>query len=159
MAHTLSLCNAFRAIGVQARFITSKSSNVERHEALKAFKEGSCPVLINCGILTEGTDIPRIDCILMARPTKSSTLFQQMFGRGMRLHPSKKDCLIIDFVDNFHRAGRSGIVTIPTLLGLDVSTELKGKARQIEGGGLCTERTHELAKISICWKLKDGQKE
>lgn len=127
MEHTLSLCNAFRVRNVEARFITSKSSPVERQEALQAFRNGDCPVLVNCGILTEGTDIPRIDCILMARPTKSSTLFQQMFGRGMRLHPSKKDCLVIDFVDNFSRAGRAGLVTIPTLLGLDVNTSLDGK--------------------------------
>lgn len=145
MAHTLSLCNAFRAIGVRAQFITSKSSAVERHEALKSFREGSCPVLVNCGILTEGTDIPRIDCILMARPTKSSTLFQQMFGRGMRLHESKKDCLIIDFVDNFHRAGRSGIVTIPTLLGLDISTELKGKVSVDALAYRSNRATHRLA--------------
>lgn len=127
MEHTLSLCNAFRARNVEARFITSKSSSIERHDALQAFRDGSCPILVNCGILTEGTDIPRIDCVLMARPTKSSTLFQQMFGRGMRLHPSKKDCLVIDFVDNFTRAGRCGLVTIPTLLGLDVNTPLDGE--------------------------------
>lgn len=127
MEHTLSLCNAFRARNVEARFITSKSSSIERHEALQAFRDGSCPILVNCGILTEGTDIPRIDCVLMARPTKSSTLFQQMFGRGMRLHLSKKDCLVIDFVDNFARAGRNGLVTVPTLLGLDLNTALDGK--------------------------------
>jgi ATP-dependent helicase IRC3 len=126
MEHTLSLCNAFRARNIDARFITSKSSPTERQETLQAFRDGECPVLVNCGILTEGTDIPRIDCILMARPTKSSTLFQQMFGRGMRLHPSKKECLVIDFVDNFSRTGRSGLVTIPTLLGLDVNTALDG---------------------------------
>ena len=36
----------------------------------------------------------------MARPTQSPILFQQMLGRGLRLHPAKTDCLILDFVDN-----------------------------------------------------------
>ncbi|KAG2176795.1 hypothetical protein INT44_007459 [Umbelopsis vinacea] len=147
MEHTLSLCNAFRARNVEARFITSKSSPVERQEALQAFRNGECPVLVNCGILTEGTDIPRIDCILMARPTKSSTLFQQMFGRGMRLHSSKKDCLVIDFVDNFSRAGRAGLITIPTLLGLDVDTTLDDvDLLEVEKQALVIEQSKLMAK-------------
>lgn len=63
----------------------------------------------------------------MARPTRSATLFQQMFGRGLRLHQEKKDCLIIDFVDNFKRSGTAGLVTIPTLLGLSMDESLSGK--------------------------------
>jgi len=147
MEHTLSLCNAFRARNVEARFITSKSSSIERHEALQAFRDGSCPILVNCGILTEGTDIPRIDCVLMARPTKSSTLFQQMFGRGMRLHLSKKDCLVIDFVDNFARAGRNGLVTVPTLLGLDLNTALDDvDLLEVEKQAQIIEESKQIAK-------------
>lgn len=77
-------------------------------------------------ILTEGTDIPRVDCILLARPTKSSILFQQMFGRGLRLFPGKEDCLLIDFVDNFKKSGSAGLVTIPTLLGLSTKEMIAG---------------------------------
>ena len=83
-------------------------------------------VFISLGILTEGTDIPIIDCILMARPTKSTVLFQQMFGRGVRLYPGKKDCLVIDFVDNFSKSGCEGLVTFPTLMGLDYKTLVRG---------------------------------
>jgi len=56
--------------------------------------------LTNCQILTEGLDEPRIDCVIMGRPTKSSSLFTQMIGRGTRTFPLKKDCLILDFTDN-----------------------------------------------------------
>jgi ATP-dependent helicase IRC3 len=50
-----------------------------------------------------------------------------MFGRGLRLHQEKQDCLIIDFVDNFKRSGTAGLVTIPTLLGLSMDESLRGK--------------------------------
>ena len=42
------------------------------------------PCIKYVGIVTEGVDIPRIDCVMLARPTKSSGLLQQMLGRGMR---------------------------------------------------------------------------
>lgn len=63
----------------------------------------------------------------MARPTRSSVLFQQMFGRGMRLYPGKEDCTVIDFVDNFERAGRAGLVTFPSLMGLDPRQVVQGR--------------------------------
>ncbi|RUP47328.1 putative DEAD/DEAH box helicase [Jimgerdemannia flammicorona] len=119
ITHTMELCNTFRRYGVNARFITSETHQVERQETLQMFRDRAYPVLVNCGILTEGTDIPNIDCVLLARPTKSTTLFQQMLGRGMRLHPGKDNCLMLDFVDNFKRAGEQGLMSIPTLLGLD----------------------------------------
>ena len=65
-----------------------------------------------------------IDSIVMARPTKSNVLFQQMLGRGMRLHPDKEDCLVLDFVDVVRG---DGLVNLPTLLGLDPSAVRKSK--------------------------------
>jgi ATP-dependent helicase IRC3 len=124
IAHTLALCNHFRQEGYAAEYVTSKTPTVARYDILERFRKGEFPILVNCGILTEGTDIPSIDCILMARPTRSAVLFQQMFGRGMRLSPGKDDCLVIDFVDNFQR---SGLITFPTLMGLDPKTVIQGK--------------------------------
>lgn len=125
IAHTLALCNHFRQSGYMAEYVTSKTPTLTRYDILDRFRKGKFPILVNCGILTEGTDIPTIDCVLMARPTRSSVLFQQMFGRGMRLSPGKDDCLVIDFVDNFKR---SGLVTFPTLMGLDPKTIIQGKS-------------------------------
>jgi len=53
-------------------------------------------VLVNSMLLTRGVDIPAIDCIMVLRPTKSTTLIQQMFGRGTRLHEFKENLLILD---------------------------------------------------------------
>jgi ATP-dependent helicase IRC3 len=113
--HVGGLTNTFRRHGIDAHFVTGDTTKSERTQRLDAFKAGKFPVLVNCGVFTEGTDIPNIDCVLLARPTKSRNLLVQMIGRGMRLHPGKKDCHIIDMVASLE----TGIVTVPTLFGLD----------------------------------------
>ncbi|KAK0643524.1 P-loop containing nucleoside triphosphate hydrolase protein [Cercophora newfieldiana] len=117
LAHVASLTQKFRHHGVDARFVTGDTPTRERSERLEAFKKGEFPVLVNCGVFTEGTDIPNIDCVLLARPTRSRSLLIQMIGRGMRLYPGKENCHIIDMVS----ALEAGIVTTPTLFGLDPS--------------------------------------
>src|SRR5262249_41419244 len=41
---------------------------------------------------------PSVDCIIVARPTQSAPLYQQMLGRGTRTYPGKTDCLVLDVV-------------------------------------------------------------
>jgi ATP-dependent helicase IRC3 len=115
LSHVASLTAAFRQHGIDARFVTSDTHAKVRLERLNAFKAGEFPVLLNCGIFTEGTDIPNIDCVLLARPTKSRNLLVQMIGRGLRKYAGKKNCHVIDMVASLE----TGIVTTPTLFGLD----------------------------------------
>jgi len=116
LEHVRDMTNTFRQYGVDARFITSKTQVSDRHALIQQFKNREFPVLVNCGIFTEGTDIPNIDCILLARPTRSRNLMVQMIGRGMRLYAGKKDCHVIDMVGSVKT---QGVVTTPTLFGLD----------------------------------------
>ena len=115
IAHLSGLTEEFRKNGVDARSITGDTAKVKRSERLDAFRNGEYPVLLNCGVFTEGTDIPNIDCVLLARPTRSRNLLVQMIGRGMRLHSGKANCHIIDMVASLE----AGIVSTPTLFGLD----------------------------------------
>ncbi|KAI6785155.1 putative mitochondrial ATP-dependent helicase-like protein [Emericellopsis cladophorae] len=117
IAHVRGLTRRFREYGLDARYVTGDTPQVERGEILDAFRRGEFPVLVNCGVFTEGTDIPNIDCIILGRPTRSRNLLVQMIGRGMRLHPDKENCHIIDLVSSLD----TGIVTTPTLFGLDPS--------------------------------------
>ncbi|KAI1133780.1 P-loop containing nucleoside triphosphate hydrolase protein [Nemania abortiva] len=121
LAHVSGLTRAFRQHGIDARFVTGDTPKLDRGDRLDAFKRGEFPVLVNCGVFTEGTDIPNIDCIILARPTRSRNLLVQMIGRGMRLHPGKTNCHIIDMVSSLS----TGIVTTPTLFGLDPSQLVK----------------------------------
>ncbi|EPS42372.1 hypothetical protein H072_3654 [Dactylellina haptotyla CBS 200.50] len=115
IAHVVDMTNTFRRYGYEAFFVTGETPIKERTQLLEEFKAGKFPVLVNCGVYTEGTDIPNIDCVLLSRPTRSKTLLVQMIGRGMRLHKSKEDCHIIDVVGSVDK----GVVTTPTLFGLD----------------------------------------
>ncbi|CAG8973353.1 hypothetical protein HYALB_00000116 [Hymenoscyphus albidus] len=122
ISHVHGLVSTFRKYGIDARFILGETKKTERSDTLDAFKRGEFPVLVNCGVFTEGTDIPNIDCVILARPTKSRNLLVQMIGRGMRLHPGKKNCHIIDMVASLN----TGVITTPTLFGLDPLEVVEG---------------------------------
>jgi len=118
IAHVVALTQAFRDRGIDARYVYSQTPVAERKALIATFKSGQFPVLVNCAILTEGADIPNIDCVVVARPTRSRNIFAQMIGRGMRLSPDtgKQDCRVIDFVDSTTRV--TGVISTPTLFGL-----------------------------------------
>jgi ATP-dependent helicase IRC3 len=100
--HAVDLCNEFNSEKIPSAVIHGKMKTSERSKVLKKFKEGEIRVITNCNILTEGFDEPSIECLLMARPTLSKTLYIQMIGRGLRLYPNKKNCTVIEFTDNYH---------------------------------------------------------
>ena len=112
--HTKSLTDTFRQYGIDARYITASTPKDVRAGQLRAFRNQEYPVLLNCGLFTEGTDIPNIDCVLLARPTRSRNLLIQMIGRGLRLFPGKRNCHIIDMVATLE----TGVLSTPTLFGL-----------------------------------------
>ena len=62
------------------------------------FENGQYSVLCNSMLLTEGWDCPAVDCIVILRPTKVRSLYQQMVGRGMRLYPGKTELILLDFL-------------------------------------------------------------
>ncbi|GAA5917069.1 hypothetical protein JCM8208_004642 [Rhodotorula glutinis] len=125
--HVVSLSTTFRSRGIDARIVHAGTPTSQREALYRSFRAGKFPVLVNCGILTEGADFPAIDCVVVARPTRSKTLFLQMIGRGLRLSPDtgKRDCLIIDVVSNCVNVG---IVCTPTLLGLDPADVAQGRS-------------------------------
>ena len=57
-------------------------------------------------MLTEGVDVPSVDTILLLRPTESATVFLQQLGRGLRLHPGKDVCTVLDFIGQHRREFR-----------------------------------------------------
>lgn len=81
----------FRAIEVNC-------NTPNREEILNDFSRGKYNVICNAMLLTEGYDEPSIDCIVILRPTKIRSLYQQMVGRGTRIAPNKKDLLLLDFL-------------------------------------------------------------
>ena len=71
--------------GLRAAEVNGKSN--DRKEVLEDFEKGEYDVLCNSMLLTEGWDCPAVDCVIVLRPTRVRSLYQQMVGRGMRLSP------------------------------------------------------------------------
>jgi superfamily II DNA or RNA helicase len=108
-----------------ARALDGKSDRDLRRDTLAAFSRGEFQVLSNCALFTEGFDEPSIACVAVARPTKSRAFYTQMVGRGTRLHPSKRDLLILDFQGN---AGRHTLVSPLDILDGNKDAQAKALA-------------------------------
>jgi ATP-dependent helicase IRC3 len=107
VAHVRELTQTFKSAGVDARYLHAGTPIAERNALIDGFKAGAFPVLVNCGscqglmhlghlshfpcirtaLLTEGTDIPNIDCVVVARPTRSRNVFLQMVNRQCIVFP------------------------------------------------------------------------
>ena len=121
LVFTTSVDNAHRLAEIMnrhrkhcARAVDGKTEIDERRGILAGHQDGDYQFLVNCQVTTEGYDDPSISCIAIARPTKSRALHTQMCGRGLRIHPGKTDCLLIDFVGN---SGRHKLASALDVLG------------------------------------------
>lgn len=103
--HAAQISAALKRRGVSADYVDGSMGNKDRDSRINALKNGQLRALVNCSILTTGFDHPAIDAVVLLRPTLSPGLYVQMVGRGLRLHPSKQDCLVLDFGGNVRRHG------------------------------------------------------
>jgi superfamily II DNA or RNA helicase/HKD family nuclease len=103
VAHARFLARVFRESGLKASAIWGDSPASERAEALRDLQRGELNVLFAVDLFNEGVDLPAVDTLLLLRPTESPTLFLQQLGRGLRRHPEKRCCTVLDFVGQ-HRA-------------------------------------------------------
>jgi len=134
--HAKDLAEMFRKYDVRAEAIWGADS--ERAEKLQRHKSKETTILFNAQLLTEGYDDWRVSCIVLLAPTPNSSKFTQEVGRGTRLQEGignlldaqragltleKKDCYILDVVDN---SKKCSLVTFPSLLGLNPDMDLQG---------------------------------
>lgn len=95
--HAQSIRDVLRSRGITAECVTGDTPKAERARILEDFKARRITALTNAQVLTTGFDAPGIDLIAMLRATMSPGLYIQMSGRGLRIHPEKTDCLVLDF--------------------------------------------------------------
>lgn len=115
VAHGRQVVETLRAKhGIDCGFVTGETPADERDELLARFRSDAPTSLLeteplgflcNVNVLTTGFDAPRVDCVVMLRPTMSPGLLYQCVGRGFRLHPDKQNCLVLDFGGNIERHG------------------------------------------------------
>jgi superfamily II DNA or RNA helicase len=145
--HARDVAEEFVANGVRAEWASGETPRDERERIVRDFRNGDVDVLVNCGLYTEGFDVPSVQVILNARPTKSTTLYTQITGRALRpvdeiahqlsrtadpldrqaliRNSSKPAAIIIDLVDQAHR---HQLITLPALFyGLPPYIDAQGK--------------------------------
>lgn len=93
------------AEGVAAAALDGSTHISEQRRIVREFEAGRVQFIANCDLFVEGADIPSINCVVFARPTKSQIVYNQAIGRGTRLSPDtgKTDCLVLDMVGASNR--------------------------------------------------------
>ena len=116
------------AIGHDAVVVTGETKN--RADIIRDFTERKIKCLVNVMVFTEGTDIPLIETLIIARPTQSDSLYTQMVGRGLRLHPDKQRLNLIDCVGV---TGSRHLCSAPSLLGISLDDIPAKQRERIQG--------------------------
>jgi superfamily II DNA or RNA helicase len=100
--HAQTMAALLTLEGVTAKPITGLTDDGPRRHYIEEFREGRIRVLTNYNVLTQGFDAPAVRAVIVARPTFSPNLYQQMIGRGLRgpLNGGKETCLIVNVEDN-----------------------------------------------------------
>lgn len=98
---------ALAEIYPESAYLSGETPKAERTKIIEDYTSGRIRVLFNCAILITGFDYPKIDLIILASSTASVSRYFQEVGRGVRIDPDKKDCVIIDMAGNYERFGRA----------------------------------------------------
>jgi superfamily II DNA or RNA helicase len=100
--HAQAMASLLQRNNRSAACVLGSTRPATRRATVERFRQGELSVLCNYGVLTTGFDAPRVRCVVVARPTASPILYEQMIGRGMRgpEFGGTERCLIIDVDDN-----------------------------------------------------------
>ena len=141
VAHDEHVRDCLRGAGQRAEMVLGDTPSKERERIIDEFKAGRIKYLVACEVLLVGFDAPICDGIVNLRPTKSGLVWVQLCGRGMRLHPGKENCLVVDFTD--------------TSIEMGPLDEIEGNAPKLKSGEAPTKICEEcfsivLAGLKIC---------
>jgi len=103
--HSRTIMAAFVAAGIPAEHLDGSTKVQEREDILARLASGETHVVSNCQVLTEGWDLPALECAIVARPTASLNLHLQMLGRIMRVCDGKAGAIVLDHAGNHHVHG------------------------------------------------------
>jgi len=95
----------FAEVVNNSAIVSAETKKKDRANIIESFKEGKIKIVFNVGTLTTGFDHPRLDGIVLVRPTRSLALYSQMVGRGLRIHPDKEMCRVVDFSGTYKTIG------------------------------------------------------
>ncbi len=114
LRHAGNLCDAFREASIPAIVIDGDTDKAIRRQAFRDLANGSLKVLLNVDIAGEGTDVPSVTGVIVARKTRSLALHLQMLGRPLRVAPGKAFAVCNDHVGNIGDAQGNTRLGVPT---------------------------------------------
>ena len=101
------LSKLFNERGYKTTALTGEDSEEKRRLAMDKLETDNpndyLDYIFTVDIFNEGIDIPKVNQIVMLRPTQSAIIFVQQLGRGLRKHNSKDYVVIIDFIGNYEK--------------------------------------------------------
>ena len=157
---SLEIVSQFEAAGVKAAHVDGNTDASVRAKILEDLSSGALSVVSNVDILTEGWDLPHLECVIGARPTRSKSLYKQMGGRLMRPDDKKRIAVLLDHA-NWTRT--HGFLEEPTVHSLAIP---EARPRKGEGGPpvkQCPEceslqplGTKECGSCGYAWPARGG---
>lgn len=138
--HARHIAERFAWQGIPAAFVGADTPRADRARALADFRAGRLLVLCNYDVFTEGTDVPECKCAVLARPTKSESVYRQSVGRAMRAidgWPELTTCVVLDHAGSALRFG------LP-----EDAQEFSLRGRERRGGGEAPTK-----ECPGCWRV------
>lgn len=136
------IANRFTQAGINAVSLHAGTSDFDRFHTIKHFRQRDVRILVNVGLFDEGFDVPGVETVVMARPTKSLGLYLQQIGRGLRPATGKTRALIIDHV---HNVMEHGLPDKPRAWTLDARD--KRQSRERDPDDIPLARCEECQKV------------
>ena len=89
--------------GMKSCALTGSTCENDRYKAIDELENGELEFIITVDIFNEGVDIPKVNQVVMLRPTESSIVYIQQLGRGLRLSKEKSHVVVLDFISNYNK--------------------------------------------------------
>jgi DNA repair protein RadD len=105
VGHANDMANRFLERGHRAKVLNANTPKAERVDIVRQFNDNEIQILCSCNVISEGFDLPAIECAILLRPTKSVSMYLQQVGRALRTAPNKQHAVILDHVGNVDRHG------------------------------------------------------
>ena len=148
--HADFMADFFNHAGLRAAAVHAGPMSAPRAASLDRLAAGDLDIIFAVDMFNEGVDIPAIDTVMMLRPTESSIIWLQQFGRGLRQAPGKPHLTVIDYIGNH----RTFLIKPRTLFQLDPGDgEISAALKMLAAGEVdlppgC-EVTYELVAVDI----------
>ena len=141
--HSMMIADRYNQAGIPAKHLDGTTPDASRRDILEQFRRGDILVLTNCQLFDEGLDIPALEAVQVAKPTKSLTKWLQMVGRVLRPQEGKDYAVILDHTKNWAIHGLPTRERVWTLDGVEDNNKTQPKRHS---HGIVTEEEITVAE-------------